>query len=226
MLKSLVYFHPEVTIEIANRELVLEGANYGGAYPHVALSLSEKYQTITHIDADVIIVDKLDELFDDTTDARGCRNNSDNNRSAMSKGLTPVPGISWEKFINVGVHSISSADFIRDWDELTKAHAREYPYGENDTYNIVFYSGKYNTNLLDPIDSNIYYGTSFIEGTRTYWDVWKNIVVVGNDHLELNGKRIKLLHIAGGGAHKPPIRQLVSQNVTNFIASIVGGENV
>jgi hypothetical protein len=221
MVKSLLHFHPEVNLEVPNREDVIKLVTGYYIYPKLELPLFKKYSTVTHIDSDVIIVDRLDELFDDTTDARGCRNNSDNNRSATGPGLTPIPGIAWDKFINVGVHSISSEQFCDEWNKLTAEHGGEYPYGENDTYNIVFYSGKYNCKLLDPVESNIYYGTSFIEGTVTYWDVWKNIVVV-NDHLELNNKRIKLLHIAGGGFSKPPIEQLVTPQVVEFIRSITG----
>jgi hypothetical protein len=219
MIKSLLHFHPEVNLEIVNREEALKLVSQYYIYPKIELPLFNKYSTVTHIDADVIIVDKLDELFDDSTDARGCRNNSDNNRSAFTAGLTPIDGISWDKFINVGVHSVSSPEFMYDWDKLTSERGAEYVFGENDTYNVVFYSGKYNTKLLDPVESKIYYGTSFIEGTVTYWDLWKKIVVK-NNHLELNDKRIKLLHIAGGGVKKPSLDQLVTREVEDFIMSI------
>jgi len=219
MIKSLLHFHPEVNLEIIERkEFMLLGLDTWG-YPLMELPLFKKYSTVTHIDADVIIVDRIDELFDDSTDARAGRNNTDNNRCTTHEGVT-LHNIPWHKYVNAGIHSVSSAAFMEEWLRYTKDNVLEYKYGENDTFNIVFHLPKYSTKILDPLEGSIYYGTSIVEGTKTFWDLWRKIVVVG-DHLELNNKRIKMLHIAGGLAVRPPLAELVTPEVQIFIDHIL-----
>lgn len=218
MIKSLLHFHPESNLEILNKEEMAKIPFNGFTYPVIELPLLKKYSTVTHIDADVIVVDRIDELFDDTSDVRAGRNNSDNNRAATGPGFT-LDDISWDKYVNAGIHSVSSEQFMQDWYNVCATQT--LPFGEQGALNKLFNSGKYNAKLLDPIESSVYYGSSFIEGTRTYWDVWKNIVVK-DDHLELNNKRIKMIHWAGNCA-KPPISTLVTPEVNDFIRNILDG---
>lgn len=219
MIRSLLHFHPESNLEVLDRDEVLKLNLSGWAYPIIELPLFKRYSTVTHIDADVIILDRIDELFDDSTDARAGRNNSDNNRSAILPGIT-LGGIDWDKYVNVGIHSVSSESFMMDWLGLCISSASNYPYGENGTFNTLFHSLRYNTRLLDPVESSIHYGSSTIEGTKTYWDIWKEIVVVG-DHLELKGKRLKMLHWAGGSCVKLPLNDLLVPQVVEFIEEII-----
>lgn len=216
MLKSLTHFHPEVNIELC------VGPNFGPInyyFPSTELPLFKKYNTVTHVDADVLVVDRIDDLFDDSTDVRAGRNNSDNGRCATNVGVS-IPNVGINQYINAGVHSISNEQFMYDWYYDCKKYSNFMPYGEQDILNELFHSGEYNCKILDPIDSSIHYGSSFTEGTHTYWDLWKNIVV-NNDHLELNGKRVKMLHIAGGSIKKPELWELVTPQVEEFINSVI-----
>jgi hypothetical protein len=220
MIRSLLYFHPEVNLEILSGDEVRKISYPIIGYPFIELPLFYKYSTVTHIDADVIVVDRIDELFDDSTDIRAGRNNSDNGRCATHAGIT-IPNVTWDKYVNAGIHSISSVEFMEEWKHLVETGQYNFGYGEQDSMNYLFHNGKYNSKILDPLDFNIHYGTSMIEGTVTYWDLWKEIVVV-TDHLELRGKRLKMLHIAGGGATKTPLESLVIPEVVEFIRSITG----
>jgi hypothetical protein len=221
MVRSLLHFHPEVNLEVtAPQEVERLGLmRLGWGYPLIELPLFERYSTVTHIDADVIVVDRLDELFEESGDVRAGRNNSDHNRCCNHRGVS-LPRVSWKSYVNAGIHSVSSPAFMERWLEITQRHVRRYRYGENDTLNVLFHSGRYNARLLDPIDSKICYGTSLCEGTQTFWDLWKQIIIV-DDHLEHNGRRIRLLHLAGGLPVRPPIEDLVSKEVAEFIREIV-----
>ena len=88
-------------------------------------------------------------------------------------------------------------EFFEDWQLLNRIYAKYYGTGEQVLLNDLAYSGKYKLKLLDPVKSDIYYGVSSCYGTKTHWDSWKNIVVKDNS-LYLNGKKIKILHKAGG----------------------------
>jgi hypothetical protein len=223
MMKMLGYFHPEVTIEAMNyKDLQRIGiTDLAFSYSKIGRALYNQYNTITHIDADVLIVDKLDELFDDSTDARAGRCNSDTNLAGTNIGFA-WDGIPWQKYLNSGIHSITGQVFWDAWYAADVDHITSAPLGENGTFNQIFYSGKFRTTLLDPIEQPVHYGTSCQYGTKTHWDSWKEIKVI-NDHLEINNKRIKMLHIAGGGTHKPELNTLFNPDVLDFINIIIKG---
>jgi len=219
MLKSLLKFHPEVNVEVVQKEEVIARVKTY-AYAVIELPLFEKYTTVTHIDNDVIILGRIDELFDDSTDVRAGRNNTDSGRCAIHGGLT-LPEVDVFSYVNAGIHSVSSSSFMEEWDKVCSERCHEFPYGEQGVLNHLFHSGRYNSKILDPINSNEHWGSSFTEGTKTYWDLWKRIIIVG-DHLELNGKIIRMMHIAGGTAVKPKLSDLLSPSVVDFIRNITG----
>lgn len=220
MIKSLTHFHPEVNLEtIKRREYLSMGLPRLWSYPIIELALFKKYTTVTHLDADIIITDRIDELWDDATDVRAGRNNTNNNRCANHKGVT-VHDVPWDKYVNAGIHSISSLKFAEEWLEYTTAHVKNFKYREMDTFNILFHRPRYRSKILDPLGSDVCWGTSLMEGTVTFWDSWKEIVVAG-DHLEYKGKRIKLLHMAGGLPKRPPLRSLVTTEVNEFMEEIL-----
>lgn len=222
MVKSLLHFHPDVELKVSvlTQREIKRMRKQGWGYPIIEVPLFRKYSTVTHIDADVIVVDKIDELFDDTTEVRAGRNNTDNNRCCDIPGVS-LPNVDWRVYVNSGIHSISSASFINEWMSLTYERATEYKFHENDTFNVLFHSGCHKAKLLDPIGSKVCWGTSLNEGTRTFWDTWKGIRVVGNDHLEWKDKRIKMLHLAGGIAVRPPLKELVTKDVLAYIEEII-----
>lgn len=220
MLKMLTHFHPDMNIEVFNREDINRFGVTDFYYPSLEIHLIDKYSTITHIDADVFIVDRIDELFDDSSDVRAGRNNSDTNKAGKDPGFT-LPGLDPMLYVNAGIHSTSGGKFLEDWYKTCMERGHDFPFGEQGVLNYLFHSGNYNSKLLDPVESNIYYGSSTMDGDNSnWWKSWKNFVVVG-DHLEYNGKRIKMLHIMGGSCRKPELQSLVTRPVYDFIMSLI-----
>jgi hypothetical protein len=222
MIKSLTHFHPDVNLETVKRDDYLKLSLTTWGYPILELPLFKRYETVTHLDADVIIVDKIDELWNPkASDFRAGRNNTDNKRCAKFVGVT-LPDIGWDVYVNAGIHSCSNPAFMEEWLTFSQEHIHEYRFGENDTMNVIFHNGKYKTKILDPVDQPVLWGTSLVEGRRTYWDIWKKIIIAPEgDHLELNGKRIKLLHMAGGLPTRPALEYLVTPNVAEWINDTV-----
>lgn len=221
MIRSLLHFHPEVNLKVATftSKEIKRMRKSGWGYPHIEIPLFHRYSTVTHIDADVIVVDKIDELWDDSTDVRAGRNNTDNNRCCNIPAIS-ILGVPCHQYVNSGIHSISSSVFINEWMSFSYEHVNEFPHGENDTFNVIFHLRDFKSKILDPQGSDVCWGTSLNEGTKTFWDTWKRIKVVGNDHLEIDGKRIKMLHLAGGLAVRPPIKELVTKDVLEYIREI------
>lgn len=221
MLKTLHYFHPEVTVEAMNEDDLrrnnLIPVPY--IYPVVGKFLCDRYDTITHIDADVFVVDRLDELLETDSDVRAGRNNSDNGKAGISRAFI-LPGISMEYYVNAGIHSVTNHLFWDDWYNLCMREGHRTPLGEQGIFNKIFNSDKYKHVLLDPRESKIHYGTSFQYGKRDNWESWKLIKIIG-DKLYINNKQIKMLHIAGGGHTKPPMEQLFNKDVQDFLNNII-----
>ena len=69
------------------------------------------------------------------------------------------------------------------------------PFQEQTILNLMATSWK--TKIIDPIDSNVYYGISNLYGNKTHWDSWMNINLI-NSELVLNNKKVKVLHHGGG----------------------------
>lgn len=222
MVRSLVHFHPDVDLKVKTFSTaeVKRMRKMAWGYPIIELPLFDRYSTVTHIDADVIVVDKIDELWDDSTDVRAGRNNTDNDRCCNLPAVF-LPGISCRRYVNCGIHSISSKTFIKEWMNFTYEYATNYQHRENDTFNVLFHLRDYNSKVLDPFGSDVCWGTSLNEGKKTFWESWKRIKVVGNDHLEIDGKRIKMLHLAGGLAVRPPIKELVTKDVREYIEEVI-----
>ncbi len=223
MVKSLHYFHPDLTEEFFTREDLIRlketdpDYNWTFHFPYLGQLLGRKYDFISHIDADVIIVDRIDKLFDDSYEIIAGRNNSDNNMAGTIKGWE-LPGIDWTKYINSGVHACSGRAY-RIWFKECLNHGMKMILKDQDVLNELFYSKNFRVKLLDPIESNVHWGTSFEWGTTGTWDSWKLIKVV-DDHLEINNKRIKMLHSAGGGGF-PKLSDVVTKEVEEFIQEIV-----
>lgn len=222
MVRSLFHFHPEVNLKVNTftTKEIKRMRKLAWGYPTIEAPLFKMYSTVTHIDADVIVVDKIDELWDDSTDVRAGRNNTDNDRCCNLPAVF-LPGINCRRYVNAGIHSISSSVFANEWMDFTYEHAHEFHHSENDTFNVLFHLRDFKSKILDPFGSDVCWGTSMNEGTKTFWDSWKKIKVSGNSHLEFEGKRVKMLHLAGGLAVRPPLKELVTKDVHEYIKEII-----
>lgn len=221
MLKTLAYFHPEVNVDLRNREEIYSTPGFIGSYvyPSTGVYFFKKYGQYIHIDGDVLIVDKIDELFDTTYDAIAGRNNSDNNYAGRDRGFT-LPGLDPMKYVNAGIHTVNSEDFVEEWMRACVNNTyTNIAFGEQGVLNELFRSGRYTTKILDPVEKMELWGSSFIEGTTGMHDLWKQIEVK-YDSLFLGAKKIKMMHIAGGG-RKPPLKDLLSREVCQWLGDVL-----
>jgi len=208
LIKSAKHFYPSVPFCVINdtdvKQLVAENPNYnlGMGYLHclIGKQFAKSYELVIYVDSDSLIVAPLTEVFEDNYEIAGVRNNADNGMTGCSQACT-FDSVGWREYVNGGFTACRNARFWDDWMQLNM----EMPntrFWEQDTLNTLFYSGKYKSLLLDPIESNIHYGISSVYGTQTHWDSWKDIIVQ-DGKLMLNDKHIKILHQAGGSGAFP-----------------------
>jgi len=201
--QSLKYFHPEIDFycfgDVQLKELfsIHSNVNWNTIHPFVSYQLIDQYDMVVHFDADSMVVGKLDELLDESNlnyDIIGVRNNNDFNRAGKDNYITN-PGLDPQKYLNAGLVAITNKVFVEDWMMKNIEFGNQMPFQEQTILNII--ADNWKTKILDPLESDVYYGTSNLYGTDTHWDSWKDIKLKEN-MLILNNKKVKILHHAGG----------------------------
>lgn len=245
-INSFKYFHPKIPIvlydtkEIKRIENEYKGFDRLSFRPVLMYETKQKYNAdlVIFIDADSIILNRLDEVLIGNYEVASVRNdpiqhteNEDHNR--------PVKGIPNEKWVNAGFVAVKKDKFLKDWITINTDAIYNKPNGihyykmvENDTLNILFHSGRYKTKILDEIDTNLYYGPASqyttlgrkppksIEKYGYYFcESWLDIKLMNNKPM-LNNKFIKVLHQCHGGG--PPKLQydLFSEEFLPYIKKI------
>lgn len=243
LIKSTKHFHPDIPFKVygdkemeeilSNYQKIIEEASYslpeeirpskpypplemGFYHAFLGMELCKEYDLVIYIDCDSLIVAPLTEVFDQEYDIAGVRNIADNGKAGYFEAK--VDGLDPLKYINGGFTASRHKDFWSHW-ILLNLKLKDCAYlAEQYTLNILFHSGIYNTLLLDPPDSGLYYGIASAYGEKTHWDSWQRIVIEDN-YLKLDGKVIKILHEAGG-IHLPKMDldgDLLPKNVSEFI---------
>jgi lipopolysaccharide biosynthesis glycosyltransferase len=201
--QSLKYFHPEIDFYCFGDKQLNElftihpNVNWNTVHPFVSYQLIDQYDMVVHFDADSMIVGKLDELLVESNlefDIIGVRNNNDFNKAGKDNPITN-PGLDTQKYLNAGLVAITNKAFVEQWMVNNTEFGNQMPFQEQTVLN--FMTKDWKTKIIDPIESNVYYGISNLYGDNTHWDSWMDIQLIENE-LILNNKKVKVLHHGGG----------------------------
>lgn len=236
MIASCKKFHPNIPFEIHTREMVEKILKYnskatlGAIVAYIGEELSYKYDLVIHIDADSIITGDLDELLLGNYDVASVRNNNEYNKAGMcNPGFTRInclnnKFIGMQDYLNTGCHAVksSSRSFWKDWQDTSIAYANTCLLDEQDTMNDVFYSGKYNTLVLDSPEKSYYYGVSNSWGEESHYESWKDIILIDNK-IFLKNKQIKILHAASGESSEMKFKfdEFFKTDVSKWIQNLI-----
>jgi hypothetical protein len=98
----------------------------------------------------------------------------------------------------------------------------QMPFQEQTVLNLM--TNDWKTKIIDPMESNVYYGISNLYGGNTHWDSWMGIQLIENE-LILNNKKVKVLHHGGGhGATKLDFN-LFNEEVKQYLTQIYESNN-
>jgi len=225
MIQSFKHFHPEIPLYIFNtKDLVNQAIDYKQhmkfTSPLMCKLLEDKYETIVHIDCDMIVVDRFDEILACDYDVAVVRNNSDYGTAGCNFPLTANGMVPVDRYVNCGLYAIKRKELINKWIELNGKYGEKFTHFEQDTFNIMIHSiPGLNVKFLDPIDSNVYYGTSNLYGKKRHHDSWKD-VVVKDGKCYLNNKLVKAFHDAGGDEIRLEIDNLFSEETAEHLKKI------
>src|SRR6185436_1021277 len=197
LVKSAAYFYPNIPMFVFNSERIENfHVRWGLLHPFVINEvLKDGYDFVVYFDADSIIAGPLDELFGvEDFDVIGVRNNNDYGKAGADAPILQ-DGSSVDEYMNCGLIATGNKKFIRYWMYSNLMYGYLLPFMEQTVFNVI--KKNYRTVIIDPIESNVYYGVSGLFGEKTHWDSWKEIKVEGGE-LILNDKKVKVLHHAGG----------------------------
>jgi len=175
---SFSKYHPEIPFYIydsKDEEKILgeirESAEAYKAFeirPRLCEMLLKDFDCVIYLDADTVVCDRLDEFLEQDYDIAGSLN------------------IGEQVYLNAGVTAVTNSDFCKEWTELMYK-----PNGGKSNqvhFNNLAFSKRFRLKIVDEHD--VYYN----ERSREHW---KDIRVDG-DGFVCNGRRVKVLHWAGG----------------------------
>lgn len=237
MLNSLKHFHPDWSVKVYNENDLstiyknnIPGHNLWSIMALTMIDAKRKTNAdiVVHIDADSIILGKLDQILEDGYDIFAVRNDADDigNRDESFNRPYFIKNLKNEFYLNCGFIATSSDLFLENWKAYNDYLVEKYrdirnakiecPIVEQGSYNLIIYGTKlFNTKLLDPIGSKEFWGPSanFKTGNghcpehlkKDYggnnWESWYEIFEK-DGQCYLNNKIVKILHQAGGGNNK------------------------
>lgn len=227
---SARYFHPDIQFPIHGDNIINEvkikypWSSWYTFDPLIAEYYIDEYELIVHIDADSLVTGPLDELLLGDFDIAGVRNNNDIGLTSRTGGVncSATPGRDRiPDSLNAGLIASTSKAFWAEFKERNRTEAAGYPFGEQCVFNRIFWEGKYKAKMLDPVGSNVYYGTSqmICEG-NILETAWKRLYMQ-NGELYSDNKKVKIIHNADG--HRIPKLQYqnyVNPDVRNFLDTI------
>lgn len=202
LVRSAKYFHPNIPMIVyGDEDIAKHKVPFGLLHPFIIWQALLKYDAVVYFDADSMITGPLYELLlglEQDYTVIGVRNNNDFGKAGKDEPITQ-PGIGIEDYLNAGLIAVNDATkFLLEWQEANMLYGGLLPFKEQSVYNAL--CRKYKTLMIDPPESGVYYGVSGVYGTETHWDSWMDIKPEGGD-LMLNGKKVKVLHHAGGGGN-------------------------
>jgi len=143
LINSFKKFHPDIPLVIFRQDIVekiidpekkfMGGAvNWLNAKPMFAKLLTEKYECVVNIDADSVILGRLEEVFTKDYDVGSAMNLNDyENRS--------VEGVTNEMYLQAGMVASRKPEFWDIWMARSLKDNWQYKCAENDTLNLVVY---------------------------------------------------------------------------------------
>lgn len=195
LVRSSKYFHPNIPfIVFTEKTIEVKGIPMNAWHPFIVKDLMNKYTTVVYFDADSMITGKLTELLMAPQEIVLVRNNNDLDKAGKDEPMGQRTA-GTEHYVNAGLVLCRSEKFSNEWAEETEKYGDIAAFGCQSILNVIYH--KYEHFIVDGKKESVYYGVSCLSGKNTHWDSWKEIQILENE-LVLNGKKVKVLHQAGG----------------------------
>lgn len=219
LINSFKRFHPDIPLVIFRQDVVdaiidpskkfMGGqVNWLNAKPMFAKLLTDKYELVVNIDADTVILGRLDELIDDKSyDVGSVMNFNDfENRS--------FDNITAEMYLQAGLVASRRPEFWDIWMQSSLKENWHMKCAENDTLNMVVYDD------LVPAGWKL----KIFDKDKDYWGCKalgreSEFTVLG-EKVMCRGEQVKAYHHAKGPGALPKLqfeKMGFKQDVVNFM---------
>lgn len=199
MINSFKTFHPDIDLVVFRQDMVDKvfkenpGINFYNAKPVFAKLLTDKYDLVVNIDADSVVLARLDAVLEKDYEV-GVPINLNNFENRAIENVTE------EMFVHAGLVASRNPLFWEAWDDWNRIKdAMKYTCRENDILNLVWYNHpvvkKMKRKIFDK--EKDYYNCKSL-GLESQFKVEGGKVMC-------NGEQVYLYHHAKGG-HLPKLQ--------------------
>lgn len=190
LINSFKRFHPDIDLIIFRQDMVdkvfhEKGLNFYNAKPTFAKLLTPHYDLVVNIDADSIVLGRLNSILDEDYEVGGVMNLNDyENRT--------IDNVDEKMFLNAGLIASRNKEFWDIWEEKNK-EAMKYVCKENDVMNLVWYNdpkvSKMKKKIFD--QDKDYYGCKSLNREGEFY--------MEDDKVKCRKEQVFVYHNAKGG---------------------------
>lgn len=196
-INSFKKFHPDIPLVVFREDVVSRiigdgkstEVNWLNAKPKFAKLLTDKYECVINMDADQIVLGRLDEVFKEGYDVGSVMNMNDyENRH--------VENITDEMYLQAGLVASRIPEFWDIWMERSLKDNWKYMCAENDTLNKVIYEHpEWKLKVFDK--EKDYYGCKSLGREKEFTMV--------EDKVMCRGEQVRCYHAAKGPSNMPKL---------------------
>jgi len=226
--KSFKRFHPDIDLVVFDdaqiKKLWAEKPwlNRFNCKASFAKLLYNDYDLVVNVDSDFYFFDRCVEILEGDYDLAACANFNVLSNVSLKPGNIDgydLPAVSELGYIQGGLIASTKKEFWDEYEELSEKIAMKLPLYENDILNVLWYSGKYNTKVVDgDLD---FRNPNFKQYYNCAGLGRENQYCIKDDKVSLDGKPVRSYHVAHGnggpnGNRKRRMNQLFSPEVCNW----------
>ena len=193
-INSFKRFHPDIPLVVFRQDKInqiIDGntINWLNAKPFFAKLLTDEYECVINMDADQIVLGRLDEVFTKDYDVGSVMNQNDYESRH-------IENITDEMYLQAGLVASRVPEFWDLWIERNLKDAWQYQCAENDTLNFVIYENpQWKLKVFDK--EKDYYGCKSL-GREKEFEMKGGTVLC-------RGEQVKCYHAAKGPRNMPKI---------------------
>ena len=195
MINSFKRFHPDIDLVVFRQDIVdymfksFGFLNWLNAKPTFAKLLADKYDLVVNIDADSVILGRLESVLAQDYEVGAAWNYNDyENRK--------VKNVTEKMFVNAGMVASRKKEFWDIW-EIENREAYKYVCAENDILNLIWYNNTvFRKKIFDK--KKDYYGCKSLGREREF--------VIDNNKVMCRGEQVRLYHHAKGPGAMPKLQ--------------------
>lgn len=197
-VNSFKRYHPDIDLVVFRQDMIDQvfeekGINFYMAKPTFAKLLTPHYDRVINIDADTVILGRLDEVLDTEWDVGAVWNYNDYENASLED-------IDEKMYVQAGMVGSTKKEFWDIWEQANK-DAMSFKRQENDILNLVWYLN-----------------TEVKKMNRLIWDKDKNYLgckslgregeftIEGNKRVMCRGEQVKAYHHAKGAGAMPKLQ--------------------